>query len=252
MDDNEFSEGEKLSPYEKLEVVAKEYLENPFKPEAVTNFWQAFWQVPRGEFANDTETFEVPDCNWTKEELQEPMFDVDGSPVPSLMACIPEELRGREGLIKLGKMFSVMPIMGNPSRVPDANTTINNDSTSDKTGYVKVEAGLTALDTKGKTDDEIRAIFASHGAQGQRLATFIIASQASRVLNGSLFDQARSGPGQQVKSETKLLGSVNADGSPVRARYQDGNLILNSVNKHAGLRMLGERISVGVRSEKSK
>lgn len=176
-------------PVTRLRQAVHELSKNPFNPEAVTNFQQAFWQVPRGE---EGLTFDIAPCTVTKEQLEKPFIDIKGKELPPLTIGIPEELRGKEGLIKLGKMFPE----SKSSYSVQGNTPIKDEF--GKAGYIRLEGVVDApnLDT---TEDQLREHYKSQGVRGQRLRTYIIASRQMKILKDKYFDQGATW--------SRLLGS---------------------------------------------
>src|SRR3989344_2880534 len=165
---------------------------NPFNPEAITNFQQAFWQVPRGA---EGFTFDIGVCNASSEKLAQPIIDVEGREISPFTVGIPAELKGKTGLIALGKMFPEI----NSYSVAE-NTPIEDES--DHTGYLKVEG----IDTPNlNTDDnQARAHFASQGIFGQRLITYLILSRQMKIIKGQYPDQG--------SMWSRLLGSRRGGG----------------------------------------
>lgn len=161
----------------RMDQKAIELLANPFSPEAVTAFNKAFWSVPRGK---EGFTFEIGKVNATEERFRKPIKDVKGNEIIPFTLGIPQELKGRQGLIKLGLMF---PEIGSYSVAQD--TSIKDES--DKTGYVKIEGVLDApnLDTDEK---QAKKHFENQGISGQRLLTYLIFSRQMKILQGQYPD----------------------------------------------------------------
>lgn len=198
-------ESQTPDPLDLLRQTVQELNRNSFSPEAVTNFQQAFWQIPRGE---EGFTFDMTPCTATKEQLRKPIVDVKGRKLLPLTIGIPEELKGKEGLIRLGKMF---PELGNYS--VKEGTPIQDEF--DKTGYIRVEGVVDApnLDTN---EDQLREHFDSQGVRGQRLITYVIASRQMKVLKDKYPDQ---GP-----TWSRLIGSRCGGGVVHAFCFPDGRL----------------------------
>lgn len=80
----------------KLQQAIAEYKKGPLTPELVTNYWRAKLQV---DGARVGIVVEVPDCDWTKEEIKRPMADIKGNRVhrvPGMMVYKPEQFKGKE------------------------------------------------------------------------------------------------------------------------------------------------------------
>ncbi|OGH21345.1 MAG: hypothetical protein A2958_00910 [Candidatus Levybacteria bacterium RIFCSPLOWO2_01_FULL_38_13] len=184
-------------PLDLLRRAAQELNRNPFSPEKVTNFQKAFWQVPRGE---EGLTFDIAPCSATEERLKKPFADIKGIELSPFTIGIPEELKGKEGLITLGKMF---PELENYS--VREGTPIEDEF--DRTGYIRVEGVIDSpnLDTN---EDQLRKHFELQGTRGQRLITYAIFSRQMEVLDGNYLDQG--------STWSRLLGS-RIDGRVVYA-----------------------------------
>lgn len=204
---------------------AEELLATPFNPETVTKFQQAFWQVPRGE---EGIVFDVGVCNVTEEKLAKPIIDVEGIEILPFTVGIPAELKGKKGLIMLGKMF---PEISSYSVAGD--TPIEDES--DKTGYIKVEG---VIDAPNLNTDEysVRQHFASQGISGQRLITYLIVTRQMKVLEGQYPDKG--------STWSRLLGS--RDGGGVVSAYcvPSGRVYVGR-----GLHPQDRRARLGARSE---
>lgn len=161
-------------------------------PESVTNYWRAKLQV---DGARAGLSIEVPDCDWTEEEIKRPMVDIRGNPVSAMMVYIPEQLIGKESLVILGKMYPQMGIYSVREDTPITDT-------HETTGWIKVEATIAApnLNTSQK---ELEDFAKKQGYLGQTESTYILASQASKDLNDHYFDEGGT--------SCRLLGSYGED-----------------------------------------
>ncbi len=225
MGDKELDKGQIDSPVAPLRQAAQELNRNFFNPEAVTNFQQAFWQVPRG---GEGFTFDIPPLSATSEQLKKPFIDIEGRELLPLTIYIPEELRGKEGLIKLGKMF---PELGSYS--VKEGTPI--EDVYHRTGYIRVE-GVIDSPNPNTNEDQLRKHFNSQGVLGQRLITYIIASRQMKIIKGQYPDQGTTW--------SRLLGS-RGDGRAVCAHCLPGGRV--HVDRGLGPRDRGA--SLGARSE---
>jgi len=162
-----------------LTQTIEEYRKGPLTPELVTNYWRANLQV---DGARAGLNIEVPDCDWTEEEIKRPMVDIEGNAVPGMMIYFPEQLIGKEGKIHLEEMY---PEMANSSMY-DRSLSITD--THKTTGWIKVEA---AIETPNRNTRQkaLEAFAKKQGYLGQRENAFILASKASKDLTGSCFGQ---------------------------------------------------------------
>ncbi|MBI2613871.1 MAG: hypothetical protein HYW62_03785 [Candidatus Levybacteria bacterium] len=169
-------------PSDVLGEAIAELKANPFSPEALTNYWRVKLQVDGKRVGLE---ISVPDCNWTEEEIRLPMKDTGGNAVPSMLVYIPGELMGQEGLAKLKQMY-LSPSIQNSSVQKGANVQDRSD-TNTKGVWVKVEATLDAPNL-GTTRRDLKKHSIRQGYVPQRENTYILASEASRVLRGERFD----------------------------------------------------------------
>lgn len=191
----------------------QEYKVNPHNPEVVTQTWQKIWQV-WGERASLT--IPVSPCNWTEEEIQKPFIDIEGKPVPTMMIYRPEAIKDKEGFILLGSLFPQMDSFSVKQRtsITDAY---------DTTGWIKVEASID-VPNGNTTQKQVEDFFASQGRRGQRLSTYIIASQANKLFTGNYFDENTT---ISRLSGSRHGGRIQA-GGVVHARFTpNGQLIVN-------------------------
>ena len=190
-----------------LTQTIEEYRKGPLTPELVTNYWRAMLRV---DGARAGLNIEVPDCDWTEEQIKRPMVDIEGNPVPGMMIYFPEQLRGKEGKIHLEEMY---PEMANSSMY-DRSLSITD--THKTTGWIKVEA---AIETPNRNTRQkaLEAFAKKQGYLGQRENAFILASKASKDLTGSYFGQRGRG------TFCKLLGSPYASRVMYALLNSDGN-----------------------------
>lgn len=179
-------------------------------PESVTNYWRAKLQV---DGARAGLVVDVPDCDWTEKEIKRPMVDIKGNPVAGMMVYKPEQFKGKEGLILLGKMY---PQMASYSVREDTPITDMHETT----GWVKVEAAIDAPN-RNTRQKELEDFAKEQGYFGQRENTYILASQASKDLNGQYFDE------DEIWS--RLLASRGGGGVVGAFFNSDGDLGVSSV-----------------------
>lgn len=188
-----------------------EHLMNSFSPEILTKFWRAKLQADGKRAGLD---ISVPDCNWTREEIERPMMGIKGNKVPSMMVYIPQELMGQGGLVKLGHMY---PRINSMSIRDDTDVQDSHDANKEG-GWIKVEATLNAPNlnsTQGQLEEHAKR----RGCFIQRVNVYILASQARKDLAGRYLDE---------KSTYSRLGSCMR-GVMVNAKFHpDGDMDVNS------------------------
>lgn len=83
-------------PENRLHLLHKRYAGASDDPAFYTREFQTrFW---RDMYLDDTSIL-VAECNLRQEAIQEPMVDLSGNPVASILVFVPETLTGREGLL---------------------------------------------------------------------------------------------------------------------------------------------------------
>ena len=207
-------ESEQPQNQDVLTQTIEEYKRGSLTPELVTNYWRAKLQVEGKRIGLD---ISVPDCDWTEEEIGKPMVDIRGKEVSSMMVYVPKQLTGKEGLILLDKMYPQTANFSAKNGTPilDGHQT---------TGWIKVEATIDA--PNGNTrQKELEDFAKKQGYLGQRLSTYILASQASKDLTGRYLDEANTW--------SRLLGSRRG-GHVFSARFGSGDY-LTSRSRHPSL-----------------
>lgn len=93
-------------------------------PEMWTAYWRAKFQVDAGKIGLN---IEIPDCDWTDEEIRRPMVDIHGKEIDGIMVPVMPDIT----LSVLGRMYPAMQ-----------SRTVREDSpvadTHDITGWIKV------------------------------------------------------------------------------------------------------------------
>lgn len=202
-----------------LEAVAiQEYKTQPLTPELVNRTWQTLWKV-WGERVGHV--FDVPTCDRTEPELAE--LKESGKAV----LLIPDEFYTPESLVLLGRIFPKMQ-----SRTVSEGTTITNENNSG--GCIDVEMDLESPN-RNTTEEQAREILEVQGRKGQREATYIVASQFSRLLTSHYFDE---------NSWSRLPGSRRG-GFVVRAFFDSSGRL----SVYSFLGPLDQGPDLGVRSE---
>lgn len=189
-----------------LERAIAEYRKSPFSPEVVTNYWRAKLRSDGKRIGLD---ISVSDCNWTEAEIKRPMVDVKGKEVPSMMVFVPQELTGKEGLVKLGQMYQKMV----SSSVQEGTAAIQDSPDVNKrSGWIKVEATIDSPNIN-TTQKDLENHAKDKEYSRQRLSAYILASQASKDLKGHYLDEGstRSRLGSRYGSFAVRAG-FNEDG----------------------------------------
>ena len=155
-------------------------------PQLVTAYWRAKLKVDGARAGID---ISVPDCNWTEEEIRRPMVDIRGNKVPGLM--VPNQFRGEEGLVALSRIY---PGAG----FKESNSMFDVHDIGAFATWVKVEDTVYAPN-RYSSEEDLEDFSKRSGYFGQRVSTYILASQASRDLTGFYFDLGITG--------SKLTGS---------------------------------------------
>jgi len=164
-----------------LEQTVKEFKEKPHTPEMVTSYWQTLWQV-WGEKAGLSLT--VPLCDRTTEEISQ--LEKEGRK----LVYVPTEVASQENRHLLGRIF---PEMQSYSVKRDNPVT----SESNQGGWFDIEANLDSPNRNTKEKD-LKNLLKKQGKSGQRLNTFIIASQDAKLQTSHYFDE---------ETWSRLLGS---------------------------------------------
>lgn len=209
-----------LERLEKIDLIGPaiaEYKSQPLTPELVNKTWQTLWTEWGKRIG---QTFDVPACDRTTEELVKLKKENKG------VLLIPDNV----SLVDLGKIFPQMQ-----NWAVQEGTTVGNDH--NKGGSIDIEMDL---DSPNRNDTERGAAFSLEEEErnGQRLTTYIIGSQWSKLLTNHYFDENTF--------SSRLLGS-RSDGSLVYAGFHsDGRL---RVRVHWGLGNVMPDPRIGFRSE---
>lgn len=214
------------TPEKTLDGVIEAYKEQPTNPELVSKFWQLFVEnsiAAANVRESDSEKhITVPNVPWldrTQNELE--VLRQEGR----MMAYNP-------GLSyeQLGRVF---PAMGSWSVKEESAI---EDVVDQAPAWMDVEASIDAPNL-GTTQKQLESIFEAAGKRGQKLSTYIMGSQASKVLIGRYFDQSGL-------AWSRLPGSEGED-RVVAASFRPGG----SLNVYSDLDPRGANPSLGGRSE---
>lgn len=174
-----------------LDAIA-ELKDNPFSPELVTNFWQTFLESSIKRRGLDI-PLPVVSCDRTSEglealEKEEKMW-------------VPET---KLSYLILGKIFP-----NTNSETVQAYSPIKDEYKQNVRG-VDVEANIYSPN-RNTAQKDLKKLFKSQGRKGMRLSTFILASQANKLLTNHYFDDD--------STWSLLLGSHDKAGLVVCARF---------------------------------
>lgn len=215
--ENDFSNS---SEYDSLtlESVIKEYSTESHSPELITKTWQSLWKVWGNRAGLD---ISVPLLNKDRSEISE--VEKSGN----VFIFLPKEVETDEGRITLAKIFP--HIAGTWRRNPGLQK-----NTYSNAGWIDIESSI-ASPNLGLTDTETIALFTSRQRKGQRLNTYIVGAQFSKLINGHYFDNLDTEGTESLLMGTRLMGSiVNGLGEedpindPVCVRFYEKGAFLGS------------------------
>ncbi len=178
---------------DKVGKVVVEYNSQPLTPELVNKTWQTLW-TEWGKRVG--QTFEIPQCDRTSEELAQLKKE------NKAVLLIPDNV----DLIMLGKIFPQMQ-----SRAVSEGTTVTESS---KGGSIDTEMDLDSPN-RDTTEFQAKDFLKQNGRNGQRLRTYIIGSQLSKLLTGHYFDE---------NAYSRLPGSRNEARMVLAHFHSDGGL----------------------------
>lgn len=185
-----------------LEQAVREFKEKPHTPELVNRFWQTFLET-----SIESQGLDIPvpivSCDRTQEELE--ALKKEGRMwIPETKLTYPQ----------LGKIF---PKTGSWALQEDSS--IKDEYKEDAKG-VDVEVDINAPN-KNTTQQDLEKLFKKQGRNGMRLSTYILASQASKLLTNRYLDEgvtlsrllgSRRG-GRVVGANFNVNGSLRVDWS---------------------------------------
>lgn len=183
-----------------LQSVVREYNAKPHTSELVTNFWQTFLETLIKTLGLNI-LVPIIVCDRTPEELE--VLKKDGR------MWIPETK------LTYAQLDKIFPKMG--SHVLQQDRLIRDKFQQNAKG-VDVEASIDSLNRKTEEKD-LEELFKSQGRKGMRLSTFILTSQASKLLTNQYLDEGTTW--------SRLLGT----------RY--GGFVVNANFKSDGLLRVG-------------
>ncbi|MBI4091814.1 MAG: hypothetical protein HY427_01250 [Candidatus Levybacteria bacterium] len=163
-----------------------EYKQGVSTPELWTTYWQDKFQADGRRIGIN---LEVPDCDWTEEEIKRPMVDIRGERIDGIMVPVVSSIT----LPVLGRMYPAMQ-----------SRTVREDSpvvdTHNTQGWIKVYgAGNAPNCNTGQAEAEKFA--GEKGYLPGREITYILGSQAKKDFSNEYFDQGATWswlPGSQI------------------------------------------------------
>jgi hypothetical protein len=204
---------DKKEPQDTIARTITEYKKGPLTPELVNTTWQTLW----GEWGKRIEeTFDVPSCDRTSEELAKLQKENKAA------LLIPDNV----DLVMLEKMFPQMR-----SWAVSEGATVTESS---RGGSIDIEMDVDSLH-RDTTEAQVNDFLESQERDGQRLKTYIIGSQLSKLLTGRYFDE---------NSWSRLPGS-RYEGGMVGARF----ISVGYLDVVSGLVPQGRHPGMGFRSE---
>lgn len=194
-----------------------ELRENPTSPDLITNYMRVRWKIN-----NEVSGLAiiVPDCNWTEEEIKEPMKDIEGNLVPGMMVYHPKEIQGNDGLNLLPKIYR--NISG--SLYHRSDSVLVEDS--GPFGWVKVEASNISPNLN-VSEVELIEFARREGYVGQGLVLYNLASQNFKDLTGNLFDSEGT-KSRLLKTRFQTKFSYRSRFGGLRHRQREGAIIAYS------------------------
>jgi hypothetical protein len=190
-----------------LEKAKREFLDNPFSPEANTHFWRKLIET---KLKDKELPFEIPECTKTSAEIK------------SLME------NGRFLVFNPGFDLKILTEIFSISNFGITIGTLPEDDFS-KAGWLDVEFDPESPN-KETTEEELRVSLAVEQRIGQRLSTYLWASLANKVITGHYFDE---------ESKSRLLSTHSGSKTVYVHSLPNGNVdvysILNPQNYGSGL-----------------
>lgn len=154
-----------------------EYRKHKHSPEVLTCFNRSFYEVYAKAIGLE---INVPDLQAPEKEIKKPMPTVKGKRVKSLALYYPPELQGKEGLVRLGRMFNL------GSWSVQENTSIV--STKIPAIWLGIEGTVDAPNTN-TCEEDLTKHAQKHNLLGQDLNLYILGSRFFKFLESCHFDQ---------------------------------------------------------------
>lgn len=210
------------SAQELLLDLVPEYRKHRYSPEVLTRFNRAFYEVYGRQIGLE---ISVPDLQATEREIKKQMPTVEGKRVKTLALYYPPELQGKEGLIRLGRMFKL------------ENWSVKEDtpivSTKTPATWLGVEGTIDAPN-KNTCEDDLAKHAQKHGLLGQDLNLYILGSRFITFLEDCYFDQGMTW--SRVAASRNESSMVYASCGPGGRVHVYSNLLPDSRNPYLGAR----------------
>ncbi|MCL4354151.1 hypothetical protein M1349_01630 [Patescibacteria group bacterium] len=174
---------EKLSNLDKLGLTLDRFNKEPQSARLISETWEAvfdYWSDSAKNAGLVVPNIKVEPLNVPLSSLNETIFDSEGLLIPTMMIFYPPVLRGKDGLILMGKMF---PQLG--TRTVKDNTSLQSEN--DFTGWLNVEAVFEAPNVN-TTEHQLREHFNSTGRIGMSENQYIIFSLFTKLAFGRYVD----------------------------------------------------------------
>ncbi len=165
------------SPKELLANLVPEYIKHQHSPEVLTRFNRAFYEAYGAKIGLKINT---PDLQASEKDIKKTMPTVKGKRVKSLALYYPPELQGKEGLVRLGRMFNL------ESWSVQKDTPIV--STEIPAVWLAVE-GTVDAPNRNTREDDLAKHAPKHNLLGQDLNLYILGSRFIKFLEDCHFDQ---------------------------------------------------------------
>ncbi len=151
-------------------------------------FWTNFWR----DFYTHEPAIKVPQCRWSEKAIREPMLDISGLSVPTMLVLVPRLFQG--GAPGLLRLIAVLPTLSNSTACGGSSYV---EDTHLGFGYVKTEATLDAPNIN-TTQDMLLEHGRNRGYLPQREVTNLLQGRALFILTGEYPD---------CRTVSRLLGS---------------------------------------------
>jgi len=214
-----------------------EGLRNAITPEAIRKYWQARLGFD-GQRAGLKIT--VPEFPFTQEELAKPMKSIRGKEIAGRILYLPEELMGKAGLIRLGKMYPwLIGEKSEGSYTLEEDTPVTN--VYDEFGYTRVEATIPAPN-RNTTEEELMIFARKEGYGMQREVAYILNSLMSFDFTNKFLDEGG-------RTWSRLGGSKGENGVIAACFYPDGHLrVLLSIDPRQHNDQFGGRFEQAIKA----
>ena len=182
-----------------IQLAVQEYKNGPLTAELVNKTWQTLWAEWGKRIG---QTFDVPLCNRTTEELAKLQKETKG------VLLVPDNV----SLVDLGEIFPEMK-----SWAVQEGTTVTDEY--GKGGSIDIEMDLDSPH-RDTTEEQAKDFLKQQKRNGQRLKIDIIGSQWSKLLTGHYFDENTWSRLPGSRGGGSMVGAFSVSG--VRLRIISG------------------------------